>query len=188
MTNSQTYRDIFNDDFIAQINDLSKNGKTIDIGSLPFDGEQINIEEILNELGYKIRREAMPDGSGQLNGSEIVLDNSEAQTRQRFTMAHELSHALNGENGEYRRDNPNSYPSDKKRLEIKANRFAAAFLMPKPIVTMLVEKEITERNFNSTNLSKNDVDLIITSVAERMNVSKIAMTNRVHILHIFTEV
>lgn len=188
MTNSQTYRDIFNDNFITSINNLNKKEDPVDIGSLQFDGEQINVEEILSALGYRIKKETGFKGSGRLDGSEIVLDGSEVPTRQRFTLAHELSHALNGEDGEYRQDNPDDYTPEKRRLEIKANRFAAEFLMPRPIVTKLVEREIAEKNFDSTNLSENDVDSIVASVAEKMKVSKVAMTNRVHTLRIFTEV
>jgi len=189
MADLQTYRDIFNDTFISRLNTLNKNNdNTVDVGSLDFDGEEIDVRTILETLGYQISEDAEFQGSGLLRGNEIILDASEVPTRQRFTMAHELGHALNGEDGEFRQDNPDNYSPAKRRAEIKANRFAAEFLMPRPIVTALVEKEIADRQLDARNLSEDDVDSVVSAVAERMKVSKVAMTNRMHTLRIFTEV
>lgn len=62
----------------------------------------------------------------------IYLNNSTAQTRQIFTIFHELAHVLLHTNGITLRDDRyvNSLTGEERKIEVFCNRFAAQFLVP----------------------------------------------------------
>lgn len=79
----------------------------------------------------------------------IVLAASHVPTRQRFTLAHELGHLLAGDNQDVHLDRD---VYDKAQLkdpsEMRANAFAAAFLMPEALLrTALGSTGLTEHAF-----------------------------------------
>ena len=68
-------------------------------------------------------------------GSKIIIVNpSDSLARQRFTVAHELGHALLHNEGVHPRSDVRL--TKYKRLEAEANKFAAALLMPSEHVVM----------------------------------------------------
>lgn len=135
----------------------------------------VKLGQLAKELGVAIRVSSMPTGvSGQISheGNQYVIrvNRNEARERQRFTIAHELSHYLlhrgvidSSPDGItdtvlYRSGAPD-------RIEYEANRLAAEIVMPMP----LIEKELRERFGGVVT------EATIESLASRFEVSKAAM-------------
>lgn len=97
-------------------------------------------------------------------GSKIIIVNPyDSLTRQRFTVAHELGHALLHNEGVHERSDVRltSY----RKHEVEANKFAAALLMPSDHVSVAVD------------LGKN-----LEELAELFGVSQTAMRIRLETL------
>lgn len=137
----------------------------------------VKLGELAHELGVSIKIASMPTGvSGQIRQEDghyvIRVNRHEARERQRFTIAHELSHFLlhrsvidsspDGitDNVLYRSGAP-------ERIEFEANRLAADIVMPLP----LVESKMKELGGIIT-------DSAIESLAASFQVSKAAMEIR----------
>jgi Zn-dependent peptidase ImmA (M78 family) len=104
---------------------------------------------------------------------EITYDITEAQVRQRFTIAHEIGHYVLGHLNEQQRcfrDLPSNFMSDAmSEKERQANAFAAELLMPEQIVKYAIEKK------NVTH---------VVALANVFNVSQAAMSYRLKNLRI----
>jgi Zn-dependent peptidase ImmA (M78 family) len=141
----------------------------------------INVDEIARRAGVNVVRQQFADGevSGMLFREEgkqsvIGVNASQAATRQRFTLAHELGHwqlhpgrvvILDRPVRINRRDSVSSMATD--REEIEANDFAANLLMPEEAVrSQLEELPPTLRH---------DSDVCTSWLAEKFDVSSAAM-------------
>jgi hypothetical protein len=124
------------------------------------------VDILLASLPTRISGEIRPGGTG-FAGYTIKVNRYEAEVRQRFTAAHELSHfllhkdkILTGivDSVLYRSNLSNS-------LEAEANRLAADILMPPELITASLQ-----------GLPLHLIDeTIITDLASRFRVSKAAM-------------
>lgn len=102
----------------------------------------------------------------------ILVDATPIAARQRFTMAHELGHLLSDDDqGIHQDENIFSAASKKGQGEVRANAFAAAFLMPEGKVRALVR----EHGATASGLS---------GVAQALNVSPMALAYRLENLRI----
>lgn len=84
----------------------------------------------------------------------IIVATSPVPTRQRFTLAHELGHLLAGDDQQLWIDEDVMDPADRRQpSEMRANAFAAAFLMPETTVRQTAERRrgdgqpLTEHDF-----------------------------------------
>jgi len=79
----------------------------------------------------------------------ILVATSQVPARQRFTLAHELGHLLAGDDQELHLDEDIYAPSRRREpSELRANAFAAAFLMPEPVLREAVgSRGLTEEAF-----------------------------------------
>lgn len=87
---------------------------------------------IANKLGVKIFEDKNLDVSGYFDSStnSIYLNTNEPFLRQRFTVAHELGHAVLG-HGSSPRENSKKYDKNNYQLkEFQANEFAGELLIP----------------------------------------------------------
>lgn len=119
----------------------------------PDEDNNSQLKELINKLGGKIialypdRFINHTDGTIVVHGQgdfHIYLSNYTPETRDRFTIAHELAHyILHSEFGE-KKIKASRYESN--RVEWEANWFAAGFLMPKDKV-----KQEWEKNRNDNN-------------------------------------
>jgi len=104
-------------------------------------------------------------GSFEIEGSKPVIrySSSDANVRQRFTVAHELGHMCL-QHGNSFRDTAGNYSSNTNLYkERDANTFAAELLMPREVIEWLIFKE---RNHD------------VESMARVLNVSSAAMHYR----------
>ena len=105
----------------------------------------VDVEAIARALGVKVEKLPPPGFSGFYqfkDGKPVIqVNSSEAELRQRFTIAHELGHYVLGHPGSYR-DGPDTFSLDNHDpFEVAANRFAAELLMPESMIRFLVFKE-----------------------------------------------
>ncbi len=75
----------------------------------------------------------------------ITFNQSETTVRQRFTIAHEIGHHVNGDLDAPRDTDRQMSAGVRDPREVAANRFAAALLMPAALVRhMIFEEKVTD--------------------------------------------
>lgn len=124
----------------------------------------------LSTLPANISGEIRPD-SEALSGFIIRINRHEAKTRQRFTLAHEISHYLLHRDriGAGIEDNVLYRSSLSDTLEAEANRLAADLIMPWDIL----REQIRNKNIQD--------DTVIEEIANHLAVSKVALKIRLGI-------
>ncbi len=114
-------------------------------------GPEVPVEAIARWLGVQIEKRSNPGWDGAADttkGRAIVwVNSSTAPTRQRFTLAHELGHALLHEEGVLFRDA--TFAPAGNRKERDANDFAAALLIP----LWMLEPIVMARRHSTTDLA-----------------------------------
>lgn len=152
------------------------------------NGPEVNVRDIAAKLGLRIVEQDLDDDiSGALitnkQGGMIVVHAGHVQTRQRFTIAHEIAHHVLGhhsvedEHVHVDRGNYISLRSKRASLgvdpkEVEANWFAATLLMPAKMVQDSVRKLPTQALH----------DQHVERLASTFNVSEQAMTIRLSAL------
>jgi len=177
--------EVYSPEFIKRLNLLNKDA---DLDPNEEVKEYINIERILKELKFKVEFNEQMDGSGKISGDTIMIDSSENKERQRFSMAHELGHAMQNVRHANRNDDSNDYSVTDRKDEVFANTFAAQFLMPKSMVVLEVSSSIEKHNYDQKRLTDKNVKSIISDVARKLKVSTMAMKYRMDNLGIFVPV
>ncbi|MCG7400389.1 ImmA/IrrE family metallo-endopeptidase [Caballeronia zhejiangensis] len=144
----------------------------------------VPVDQIAKRMGVDLRFSPLDDElSGMVfikDGTPIIGINSlHHSNRQRFTIAHELGHFVLHRNEitntvhvdkQFRvllRDSVSAQGTD--RLEIEANRFAAALLMPKHLVLKAIAESISDI----------DDDTPVAELAKKFKVSRQTMEYRV---------
>jgi Zn-dependent peptidase ImmA (M78 family)/transcriptional regulator with XRE-family HTH domain len=121
----------------------------------------------------------------------IVVGTGTAPTRQRFSIAHELGHILANDDQQLHLDQDVMDPTDRRQpSEMRANAFAAAFLMPEEAVRAAVDS----RRAGTGQLSDVDFSSIVmkfavspSALAYRMsNLGLIDAPERAHFGHLNT--
>ena len=142
--------------------------KKAGVRSLP-----VAVEEIAEKYQIKISRAPHKNFSGMLirkaGRALIGINNSEAEVRQRFTIAHELGHFFLHPNQDAfvdYRDNKNGIMRTPR--EKQANMFAAALLMPRKLLRKDF-RAIAKNGFSDDDLH---------ALARRYNVSEDAIRFR----------
>lgn len=175
-------KEVFSIEFIDKLNRIN-DGANLD-PDLEVNGF-IDIKDILKALNFEVEFEDNMVGSGKINGNRIIIDGSENSARQRFSMAHELGHAVQNDRNANRNDDSEDYSSEERRKEVFANTFAAQFLMPKVLVKEAINESITQNDFDRLKLTPSNIDTIVSEVSVKLGVSKIAMKYRIENLNIF---
>lgn len=149
----------------------------------------VPVEEICERLGLAVVYEALPADTSSLlirqsDGRRVIGVNSRhALKRQRFSLAHELGHALlhvpeNSRRGEALVSRPLEIlfrdglaSQGTNTIEIAANSFAAALLMPTDLVRARFRKRLQQ------DLTRR-LDDVIEDLADDFDVSEQAMRYR----------
>lgn len=152
----------------------------------------VKIERIAKRHAHVVRK-SLPDGvSGMLvplspNSSDrpwiIVVNEDDAEVRQRFTIAHELGHLLlhrytttHADSGFKVRFRDQASSAGSVREEIEANQFAAELLMPEDLVSSYLERT----GFDYASPDTDDATArILEKLAKKFQVSQQAISFRI---------
>lgn len=155
--------------------------KETDLGSIDIDisNPSVDIIEIAKSVGCEINYDFMVSkaGSHDFETKIITVNVLDPEYRQRFTIAHEIGHNVYGHKGIKNRITRNQgydeqYDSTVDALlERQANNFASKILMPLRLLNEVL------KNLKENNEVRNARQLI-TKMAEKFNVSYIAMEYR----------
>lgn len=183
----KTFKDVFPELFLINLNTVAEENGVED---LKIEEQEINddvdIEKLLNDMGFELKIEPLFGNSGQIHNKEITINADDVITRQRFSMAHELGHAYRQNREASRHNGTINYAPDQLEEEIFANKFAAQLLMPKKLLVLYTDDIIKEKGFDEDNLDKSEVDIIIQKLASRLNVSLQSMQFRVENIRLFS--
>ena len=147
------------------------------------DSPPVPVEQLARDLGARLSFEPFDDEmSGMLyrDGDRVIIgiNSAHAQTRQRFSIAHEIGHLLlhegrpmfvdkavrvNWRNGDAALGEISE--------EVEANRFAAALLIPTPLLKAAITRIVR-------NNDEIDTETLIRELANRFLVSQQAMDYR----------
>ncbi len=178
-------KDIYSQEFINKLNNLN-------VGANLNSDDEVNgvidIETILKDLKFNFIKDNRLSGSGRIEGKSIYIDNSEILARQRFSMAHELGHAMQNNRHANRNDDSTDYNNEERKDEVFANTFAAQFLMPKKLVMSTINNIIRNNNMDRSHLNDLQVQQIIKESAIELKVSSGGMKYRMKNLEIFVPV
>ncbi len=110
----------------------------------------VDIHKIAKLLGFSIIESDFPDNySGEIfiegDVKSIGVNKNHSWTRQRFTIAHELGHYLNGheyfdEDGKVLSDNEFDFNNPIHMQEKEANQFASELLMPDEMLKKMLDE------------------------------------------------
>lgn len=109
-------------------------------------GGPVSPEAIAAAAGVRVLGLPLLNGaSGSYEATEagpvIKVNRSEADVRQRFTVAHELGHHFLRHGKAFRDDSSNFSTLVRDWKEVQANRFAAELLMPEGAIRAAVKRE-----------------------------------------------
>lgn len=140
------------------------------------------IAERYNNMNIKY--DFMFDRSGYYENNTIYVNRFDSWQRQRFTIAHELGHALFQHGDSNRHTDMSTYSENELVQERIANKFAADILMPKELLIKAISKsklEILSEKKKSINLREQEVNekKIISRAAQLMEVSEISLDYRI---------
>lgn len=141
------------------------------------DAPPVDVEAIARQLDVDVRFEPLDGGlSGALYRAEdghavLGVNNWHVETRQRFTIAHELGHLLMHPDelfvdGVLKRDDESSLAI--KSHEIEANSFAAELLMPRKLILEEINRAL------ATNATP-DPKRLVEQLARLFDVSEQAL-------------
>lgn len=120
----------------------------------------VDIVRVAQQLGFEVHQEDFPEGisavlvvDGDIRA--IGVNRSHARVKQRFSIAHELGHYLQG-HGDFAdsrktfEDGSYNYADPQNRQETEANEFAAELLMPE----FLLKKDFAEFGLEADRLAE----------------------------------
>lgn len=153
------------------------------------NGYAIDVEEIASINSISINHDYSSEDSGSYDSDNNIINVNplEPEYRQRFTIAHELGHAISGHDGiSYRTQSLDKYSNVIERSkEVLANQFAAELLMPKKLLIILIMDIIKNEGWDKNNLDSSQISFLIKQVARKTNVSEISLKYRIKNLRLF---
>ena len=124
----------------------------------------VDIEGLIQRLGISLSKDFLdPDIAGMIEKTKggdyaITINGKDSETRQRFTMAHELGHFILhrnrigdgiNDNKMYRATKTSANSRIGQIQEIQANQFAANVLMPMPLI-----KDLQSQGLDNETMAK----------------------------------
>lgn len=186
------YSEIYTPDFLKLMAQKAQKSDTefirlLDSNEIDDSDGRVNINFIAESLNININYQDMPNDSGNIKDKEMTIDENETTERQRFTIGHEIGHFMLGDTEAARKDSASGYTRKEMEHEKVANAVSAELLMPRQLVANNVSQVITRLELDKTSLSSDQVSIILSKVAEIMQVSVQALTYRVKNLQLFTD-
>lgn len=122
----------------------------IEIATQFMNSAPVDVTGLARALGLSVTRRAMENISGSIKCSkdgrcEIEINSLHSNTRQRFTLAHEIAHYILHRDliGDGITDNALYRSAQPSAIERQANQFAARILMPAHLVRRFHNEGIT---------------------------------------------
>ena len=177
---------------MAAISRASKMAKQV-LDEARIKSAPVRIENIAKRYAYIVRKALPPDVSGMLvpltaETSKfrwaIVVNQENAEVRQRFTIAHELVHLLlhryttpHADAGYKVRFRDQTSSAGSVREEVEANQFAAELLMPEDLILSHLEK--IGFDYASSPETENATVRKLIRIAKKFEVSIQALSFRI---------
>jgi len=173
------YRDVFSPDFLTIFGDQKSC-----VGDIVLADNKIDVKEVVHQAGYQIEFSDDINASGEYEDQMIRINSTEPEYRQRFTIAHELGHAVNGHSGKQYRatlveNDPELNQAINEGFEIVANKFAADLLMPRKLVISVMQQAMAKKSINPQQFDDDDFDSVVGISARKLDVSESAFRFRV---------
>lgn len=185
---SRVYSEVFEPEFLQQF------AHPDEIGSMILNGDRIEVDRVAETDGYDVEYKNNIETSGLYDDDEhkIIVNGEEPEYRQRFTLAHELGHAVNNHPGKQYRATLMSDKSDLSErindgFEIVANKFAANLLMPERLVVSVMKNIMIEDDINPKRFDSTEYDHMVEQASRRLDVSESAFKFRVKNLHLIKQ-
>ena len=185
------YRDLYSKDFLRQFKDYELAVGDIELEDDKFSIDVLKIVEVCDiPVEYDIVIHSGWSYFDRNSERKIVVNFSEPEYRQRFTLAHELGHIILEHSGmKFRTADPSKYADEITRVQERlANKFAAELLMPKKLVILAVRKSATKLGYIlDDKFTPWQVDEIIKATAYEMNISFQTLKIRLEQLQVFVD-
>ncbi|MDG4970478.1 ImmA/IrrE family metallo-endopeptidase [Lactococcus lactis] len=177
------YVDIYRKEFLSNFSIFAEEISQLE---LSMGKPAIDLKSIADIIKIKIEYAPDIDDSGEYNRDEnrIIINSLEPKNRQRFTIAHELGHAVLGHPGISKRTESYADLLQKSR-ETLANKFASELLMPRTLIVKVMSVIITEQGWNQSSLTDGQTDFLVENSAEKLEVSYSALKFAVENNNIF---
>ena len=177
------YEDFFEEKFIEKFGEYANEIREIE---LDIQNPAIDLNKICNILKINLVEDINISESGEYNSETrtIKFNSFEPLVRQRFTIAHELGHAVLKHEGISKRAGKYIDYIEKSK-EILANKFASNLLMPRKLVVEILMNKVVEEGWTSSALSDNQVEELTIDVAKKLKVSASAMQYSIQNNNIF---
>ncbi|RRD32816.1 MULTISPECIES: ImmA/IrrE family metallo-endopeptidase [Streptococcus] len=167
------YSELYSTDFMSYFDNKKEVISDIELQS---DEYSIDIDKIIAELGIEVIETYFDSHSGKYDADtkKMYVNILEPLPRQRFTKSHELGHfVLKHEGISEREQTP--VANAKERA---ANQFAAELLMPQKLIIKAIDRMAIDYSMTWEELDTLNDEIIITYLAEKLNVSNPAMKYR----------
>lgn len=152
--------------------------------NLKLNKRRVPVIEIAEQMGFKIFLARFSDRnlSGTIGISSqlkkqyksdkvIILNNQDTDGHILFTLCHEIAHYIYDYRSDIEKEYANTYRTDeiKDDSEIRANRFAAAFLMP---------RKSFEEAYEELSRNVDNIELIVQGLSEAFDAPQTAVMKR----------
>ena len=162
---------------------LGRNNIDISDFELLTGGFSVDVRKFIEEYTeFELEEQPLNRKSGEFNEKEnkIIINILENETRKRFSIAHELGHALlgHGTSNRMQGNRNKQYNVDEIVQEILANAFAASFLMPKKLLEHTKKEVLADMGITSEEIAESVKRTVVRKMAEYLNVSMEALRYR----------
>ncbi|PIR42236.1 hypothetical protein CO058_00800 [candidate division WWE3 bacterium CG_4_9_14_0_2_um_filter_35_11] len=146
------------------------------------NGNSVDVVKLANNLGIKVFEYPFGEGvSGAVQKNEngeisIYISDQDSIERQRFSIAHELAHAVFHKDLVETKKIINRSKNDSSNVEIEANKLAEEILMPEKSLNRFIKEEGLNKNAEISSL-------IIQKIADAFKVSKMVAIIRLRNLN-----
>lgn len=177
------YSDVLEEEVLNKFSDDSKH-QISEIKLSQDYGYFIDVKKICEIISIEIKDANLfsdfdinDSGKYIANERTIIINPIEHENRKRFTIAHEIGHAVLNHTGDsYRTQLTEKYGDVISKMnETAANDFAAKLLMPVKLIKILMLESINRHGYNSNSLSSQELKVIVGEVATELKVSEIAL-------------
>ena len=145
-------------------------------------GNSVDVVKLANRFGIRVYEYPFGEGvSGAVQKNDngeisIYISNQDSVERQRFSIAHELAHAVLHKDLVDSKKIVNRSKNDSSNVEIEANKLAEEILMPEKSLNRFIKEEGLNKNAEISST-------IIQKIAEAFKVSKMVAIIRLRNLN-----